>query len=398
VTDASAGVNREPDMQVRWIPLDYPEHRTFNETYGFSGSHGRVHVEALLMRPRHRPSSTLFFFMHPTTSMDVLPVPRSLVAAGCHVLCARNRYYRNDSALIFEKVLIDVGEWMRHAREVLGYDRVVLVGWSGGGPLAAFYQAQAEHPTITTTPAGDAVDLVHAGLIPADALIFQAGSVSRARILLEALDPSVRDELDPDDRDPRLDLYDPANPVRPPYPDDFVAEYRAAQLARMRRITGRVRTVLDDLRARGGDEVERGFVVHRTMADPRYRDPAVDPNDRRPNSFLNSVPETVNSGPTGFARFTTLRSWLSQWSVDDSRADAAVSVAAISVPFLAIENSADDGAPPSHMREVFAACASADKRHLVMAGANHYYAGQPELLARTSAVTREFLQARDLLD
>ena len=129
----------------------------------------------------------------------------------------------------------------------------------------------------------------------------------------------------------------------------------------MRRITSNVKGMLADLRAKGGKEMERGFVVHRTMADPRYIDPAVDPNDRRPYWCLSGDPETVNSGPVGFARFCTLRSWLSQWSMDDSRADAAVGAAQISVPFLAIENSADDGAPPSHMHEVYAACASADK-------------------------------------
>lgn len=385
-------------MDASWIPLSYPEKRSFNEIYGFSGSQGRVHVEALLMKPRNRPSKTLFFFMHPVTSMDVLPVPRSLVALGCHVMCARNRYFKNDSVLIFEKALLDFGEWMRYAKEQLGYEKVVIVGWSGGGALSAFYQAQAEHPTIIDTPAGDSVDVAGAGLIPADALIFQAASVSRARILLEALDPSVRDETNPQDRDPRYDLFDPANPIRPPYSRDYIAEYRSAQLNRMRRITADVKNVLADLEAAGGKEKERGFVVHRTMADPRYIDPAVDPNDRRPQWCLSGDPETVNSGPVGFARFCTLRSWLSQWSLDDSRADAAVSVAQISVPLLAIENSADDGAPPSHMREVYAAATSTDKEYHRVEGADHYYAGTPELLAQASTLTRDFLIKRDLLE
>jgi pimeloyl-ACP methyl ester carboxylesterase len=388
----------DEDIDVQWMPLDYPEQRSFNEVYGFSGSQGQVHVEALLMRPRRRPSKTLLFFMHPVTALDVLPVPRSLVALGCHVMCARNRYFRNDSVLIFEKVLLDFGAWVRYAREVLGYERIVLVGWSGGGPLAVFYQSQAERPTISDTPNGDPVDVVNAGLMPGDAVVFQAGSISRARILLEALDPSVRSETDPDDRDPRLDLYDPANPAQPPYASDFLAEYRAAQLARMRRITSGVQQLLADQRARGGKEMERGFVVHRTMADPRYIDPAVDPNDRRPKWCLSGDPETVNSGPVGFARFCTLRSWLSQWSVDDSRADASRSAAQISVPFLAIENSGDDGAPPSHMREVYAAAASRDKDYVVIKGANHYYAGVAHLLEQASTITRDFLCARNLLE
>jgi pimeloyl-ACP methyl ester carboxylesterase len=382
------------DIETEWFTQSYPEKRVFNETYGFGGSQGMIHVEAMLLRPRGVQSKTLFFFMHPQTSMDVLPVPRSLVAQGCHVMCARNRYFKNDSVLIFEKVLIDFGEWVRFAKEKLGYEKIVIVGWSGGGPLAAFYQGQAEKPTITDTPHGDAVDVVGAGLIPGDAVIFQAASVSRARILLEALDPSVTDELRPDVRDPRFDLYDPANPIQPPYSADFMADYRAAQLARMRRITAWVKDSLAEMKARGGKEMERGFVVHRTMADPRFIDPTFEPSDRRPHWCLSGDPETVNTGPVGFARFCTLRSWLSQWSIDDSRADAAVSSRSISVPFLAIENTADDGAPQAHMQEVYAACSSPDKHYVTVKGANHYYAGQPELLDIATTATLGFLRER----
>jgi RNA polymerase sigma-70 factor (ECF subfamily) len=68
-----------------------------------------------------------------------------------------------------EKVAVDLGAYVRHAREVLGYRRVVLVGWSGGGSLSLFYQSEALAPSVTETPAGDPVDLASAGLQPADA-------------------------------------------------------------------------------------------------------------------------------------------------------------------------------------------------------------------------------------
>jgi pimeloyl-ACP methyl ester carboxylesterase len=186
--------------------------------------------------------------------------------------------------------------------------------------------------------------------------------------------------------------------MQPPYSADFIADYQAAQLARMRRITGWVKASLADLKAKAGKEMERGFVVHRTMADLRAIDPAFEPTDRRPKWCLSGDPETVNTGPVGFARFCTLRSWLSQWSIDDSRADAGVAARSISVPFLAIENTADDGAPQAHMQEVFAACASADKRYVSVKGANHYYASQPELLDQASGATLGFLRERGLVD
>ena len=92
----------------------------------------------------------------------------------------------------------------------------------------------------------------------------------------------MRDELNPDDRDVELDIYDPRNPNQPPYSHEYIARYRAAQLARMRRITAWVKDTLAELKKRNTGEMERPFIVHRTLADPRFLDPALDPNDRRP--------------------------------------------------------------------------------------------------------------------
>jgi hypothetical protein len=222
--------------------------------------------------------------------------------------------------------------------------------------------------------------------------------VSRAVMLAEMIDPSVRDEDDPDDRDAELDLYDPRNPNRPPYSTAYVARFRAAQLARMRRRTAWVKETLARLRARGGGEVERGFVTHRTLADPRFLDPAIDANDRPIGSCYLGNPETVNSGPVGIGRFSTLRSWLSQWSVDDTHAHGEKCAARIRAPLLAIENSADDAVPQPHTRRVYDAAASADKAFRVIVGATHYYVGQSDLMHRAIDITFEWLAARGLYD
>lgn len=385
------------DMQH--ISISYPDrNKLFNEAYGFSGSQGLINLEGVLLKPENKPSKTVLFFMHPATPMDVLPLPRALAGMGFHVLCGRNRYYKTDHVLIFEKVLLDFGEWLRYAKEELGYEKVILYGWSGGGSLAVFYQSEAENPTITETPAGDPVDIRGAGLIAADAVVFQAAPVSRARSLTEGIDPSVRNEQDPEDRELRLDMYSPNNPNQPPYSADFIAEYRAAQLARMRKITSRVKETLEVLQKRGGMEMERGFVTHRTMADLRYWDKSIDPNDRRPRWSFTGEPETANSGPVGLARFSSLRSWLSQWSIDDSRADASACAKRLTVPFLAIENGGDDGAPAPHVKEVYANCSSPDKTYKLIPGANHYYANQPELLKEASDTAIKFMSDRGLID
>lgn len=386
------------ELTFEWVHISYDETAKFVETYGFSGNQGAVNLEGVLIRPANRPSKTLLIFMHPASALQLLPVPREAVRLGAHVLCAGSRYARNDTAGILEKVLLDLGAYIRHAKAVWGYEKIVLVGWSGGGSLALFYQSQAENPTLTLTPAGDPVDLVAARLIPADAVIFQAAHISRAHLLLDIIDPSIRDELDPDNRDPRLDIYDPVNPNRPPYDADFIAEYRSAQLARMRRITATVKETLAALLAKGTGEVERGFITHRTLADPRFLDGTLDPNDRRVGWCYLGNPETVNTGPVGLARFSTLRGWLSQWSVDDTNADGVACAARISVPLLTIENSADDAVPSYHTRRVFDAAASADKRFELMKGATHYYAGQPEHLRNVTQLTRLWLLERGLTE
>ncbi len=396
MADQAATISGEREVVSEWIHVSYPETAAFREVYGFAGAAGRVHLEGIRYRGAGSAASTLVIFMHPASTLQLLPIPNAMARAGAHVLCAGSRYARNDTPLIMEKALLDLGAYVRHAREAWGYEKVVLAGWSGGGSLALFYQAQAENPTITETPAGDPVDVSGAGLIPADAVVFHAAHASRARILSEWIDPSVRDEDDPENRDPELDLYDPRNPNRPPYAPDFVEHFRAAQRARVRRRTAWVRETLERLRKRGGLETERGFVTHRTLADPRFLDPAIEPSDRRTGHTYLGRPETVNNGPVGLARFSTLRAWLSQWSLEDSNADGERSARGISVPLLVIENTADDAIPAAHLRRVYEAAAARDKTFASIEKATHYYVDQPELLERAVGTMLSWMAGRGL--
>jgi pimeloyl-ACP methyl ester carboxylesterase len=384
------------EIAPEWVHIQHSEAAQFTEVYGFAGSQGAVNLEGVRFVPKGMPSRTLAVFMHPASTLQLLPMPQALARAGVHVLCAASRFAKNDTPLVMEKVVLDLGAYLRYAKEKWGYEKILLCGWSGGGSLALFYQAQAEKPTITQTPAGDAVDLRN--LIPADAMIFQAAHLSRARMLAEWIDPSVSDEDDPDRRDLELDIYNPACPNQPPYAKEFVARFRAAQLARMRRKTDWVKEKLALLRRKAGDELERGFVTYRTMADLRFMDPAIDPNDRKPRWCYLGKPETANTGPVGIGRFSTLRAWLSQWSIDDSNADGPRSAASISVPLLAVENSADDAVPQPHARIIHDAAASKDKTMRVIQGATHYYQGQPELLKQAVDLCVGWMRTRNLLD
>lgn len=378
-----------------YVTVAYRDEAAFVETYGFVGSAGMVMLEGVHLRPPE-PSSTVVVMMHPTSTLQLLPFPGALADAGVPVLCAASRYPKNDTALIMEKVVADLGAWVRYARDELGYERVVLAGWSGGASLSLLYQAEAQDPRITQTPAGDPYDLTSVELPVADGLIVIAAHRGRAHTLAEWIDPSVTDESDPDTRVVELDLYSADNPHRPPFEAGYLDEFRAAQLARVRRITARVEHQLGELMLRGGAEVERCFLTHRTMADPRWVDPTVDPNDRRPNWCYLGDPETVNVGPVGLARFSTLRAWLSQWSIDHARADGNACLARTSGPQLFVENSADDATPHADMAGMFEASSSEDKSFEVIDGATHYYQDQPEQLADAVGVTVGWLDAEQL--
>jgi dienelactone hydrolase len=323
-----------------------------------------------------KDSDTVLLAMHPVGSPAYLPLFSELARTGLHVIGCGNRYSIGDAALQMENVLLDLGASVRDARERLGYKRVVLAGWSGGGSPMMGYQAEAEGPRITQTAAGEPTLLSETRLPPADGVILLAAPRSRHRLVTDFLDASITDELRPDrDRDSEFDLYDARNPNQLPYPDDFVAEYRSRQRARSARITEFAQTVLADLRAGGRPHDEHAFVVHGTMADPRWLDPAIEPNGRRPGWSYLGDPSVANVSPGALLRFTTTRSWLSQWSLDTAQVDAGDAAPRVSVPVMIVVNGRDDAVPTSHPQQVFDAVGHDDKEFVEIPEANHYFSG-----------------------
>ena len=372
----------------------YQETAAFKDTYG--GEPGTVFIECLLIAPENHPSTTLLVFSHPVGGGAFLPAITQFARDGHHVLFVNTRYRGNDSALIMEKCLLDLGAGIKDAKQRFGYRNIILGGWSGGGSLALYYQEQAERTTVSTTPAGDAVDLAGAQLVPGDAIMLMAAHVSRSVTLTEWMDASITDELDPNKRAVELDLYAPGNPSQPPYSAEFLTRYRAAQIARNRKITAWVEYELAERRRIDGPGGERGFVVHGTMADPRWLDATVDPNDRTPGTCYLGDPRVVNMGPVGLARFCTLRSWLSQWSFDHSRANGVLNAKNVSCPVLVIGNTADNACTPSHTHRLYEAVGHANKEVHEIKGAGHYYSGQPEQCAQAVGICTRWLMEKGL--
>lgn len=298
---------------------------------------------------------------------------------GVDAIAMTTRYLGNDSTLLLENCVVDIGSVASYLREVEGYKKVVLVGNSGGGGLAALYQEQAENPSIIAAPCGAGPDLTKADLPPMDALVMLMAHPGRANLLTEWLDPAVRDPLgaDPFDRDPSLDMFEAAN--GPAYSAAWMERYRSAQIARADAITDWVQETLERVEHRsGGRASDLPFAVQATCADPRFEDLSLDPSDREVGTLWGSA-YGANLQPATLGHLTSLRSWLSQWSLRTSHGDGPDRLTRVSAPVHVIYGTGDQGCFPSHARALHDAVRHDAKALTAIEGGKHYLNGQPEL-------------------
>jgi len=379
--------HRDPPAGTTCTPLQLPtQDRAI--AHGWLYARGGEHSVVCLMHPRANFSRHYL-------------VP-GLVEAGFGVFCINSRWLGNDSTLIHEGVLLDVAAGLRAVRP--RYERVVLLGNSGGASLFTFYLSQALAPTggrLVDTAAGDPFDLNRFELPAADALVYLAGHAGEGHYLLHAIDPSVIDERDPVACDPSLDLYEPANGfAQPPqesrYSPAFLAAYRAAQRARVARIDTEARrrvaarrTARTRWQATGSREDRRRSIatdfllVYRTDADPRCVDLSLDPSGRSYGSLWGVRPDAINYGAVGFGRVVSPEAWLSTWSGLSSRAGIEKTGHRMTLPCLQIAYEGDHGIFPSDDDLIARSVATRDLTRVRVAG-DHY--GFPAEQGREAAV------------
>ncbi|MGI9326689.1 MAG: hypothetical protein ACR2PZ_15835 [Pseudomonadales bacterium] len=276
------------------------------------------------------------------------------------------RFRGNEPFFILEHALIDIGVGVRWLLEQAGVQQVVIVGNSGGGSLMGAYQSQASDPNISATRGMSLPDAVNE-LIPCHAYVSLCAHSGRPEVLTDWMDPAVTDETDPTSIDPTLNMFDPEH--GPPYSEEFIKRYRAAQIARNHRISDWAIAELERMTSLGMQD--RAFNMFRTWADLRLLDGSIDPSERTVGQCYAGDPKTANFSPRGIGLTNTLRTWLSMWSLRESQCRGAPHLARIKVPALVIQSLADTGVFPSDAQAIHDALGTTNKVLEFMTG-DHY--------------------------
>ena len=317
---------------------------------------GYLPCQGLYHRPQGKSPKTAFIATHYNVDFSEHYAAEFLARRGYGFLGWNTRFRGNESYFMLEHALIDIGVGVRWLRESAGVERVVLLGNSGGGSLMGAYQSQAVSPCLEPVAGGAIPDAANE-LIPADVYVSLNAHPGRPEVLTSWMDPSVTDENDPSACDPELDMYNPDN--GPPYSPEFAARYRAAQEARNHRITAWVRDEL--ARLASFKMFDRVFTMQRTWADLRLMDGTLDPSDRQVGLCYAGDPRWANYSPFGIGHCSSLRTWLSMWSLETSQCRGIPHLRKIKLPALVIQSSADTGVFPSDARSIYEHLASRDK-------------------------------------
>lgn len=359
---------------------------------------------------------TVFCIMHPREFMASHYLIPPLVSAGFAVWTQTSRSVGQDLRLEHELALLDVAAGISLLR-AQGFERIVLVGNSGGASLYGFYNQQsllAPEQRLKRTPGGRPVALAEASMPTVDAMVLLSPHPGQGQLLQRCIDPAVSDESAPLESDASLDFLDAANGYRDgaqgsSYTQEFIDRHRAGQQARVQRLdalakqmiaarlSAKARTKGDPSAALRRAGAYSGILtIWRTDADLRCWDLSLDPSERKLGSVWGNNPWTSNFGVPGFGRLCTPEAWLSTWSGLSSRANLYETASAIEQPCLQIEYTADNTVFPADGAAIFAAIRTNDKRRLKFRGDHHGRAlSHDELPGRNAAALAIIEWARE---
>ena len=264
-------------------------------------------AKATLWRPASGTSNIGIVIMHRTSNFLNLAACREMSNRGFVVLCINTRFDNNESQVIFEQTALDVKAGVLFLRQnqsglTPGITRVLLWGYSGGGPAMSFYQAVAEsgvgfcqdpHKLVKCDSTGS-TSLVD--LPPADGIVFVDAHPGVATIgTLRSLDPSITNENNPDKGvNKKLDPYDPKNGFNPngvsTYSDKFKQAYFEGQSARLNRLIDQALQIQEAIAAGKYPYTDDGpFVIGRSTSAKLFTlDTSILHSTVRPQALLKN--------------------------------------------------------------------------------------------------------------
>jgi pimeloyl-ACP methyl ester carboxylesterase len=389
------------DYQVRY-PIDFGDidpsvRQTVVQLYAADGGKSR----GILYQPARGKSRTVVILAHPRAEFGQHYSIPFWIEAGFAAFAQNTRYLNNDTMMIHENLLLDIAAGMRYLREEQGFERIVMIGNSGGGSLFSYYDAEArktDGSRVKSPPGGGPPDLNKFEMPTADGLILLAAHPGQGRVLMVSLDGAVVDESDPFASDAALDMYDERNgfgtpPAESRYDREWLGRYRAAQHARARRIDaiarrhveeaaiGRMASKAADFAAAPAEYrahmqrrtmAPRIMVIYRTQANPAYLDLTIDPSERVVGSIFSPRPDLFNYHAFGLGHVVTPEAWLSTWSGPSSYANLERNLPNVTVPTLVVGAMADQDIFLADVRAEYELSGAPDKRIEFIEGAEHF--------------------------
>ncbi len=97
----------------------------------------------ILYKPSKGKPRMVVIMAHPRADFSTHYSIPFWIDAGFAAFGFNTRYLNNDAMMLHENLLLDVAAGIRFLREEEGFEKIVMLGNSGGGSLFAYYDAQA---------------------------------------------------------------------------------------------------------------------------------------------------------------------------------------------------------------------------------------------------------------
>jgi pimeloyl-ACP methyl ester carboxylesterase len=251
-------------------------------------------TKGALYTPDSGPKSHIAFLtIHRTSNFMNMIGTRELAARGFTVLGMNPRSDNNEAIVNFENVALDIKQGIDYLRKQPGITKVILIGFSGGGPATTFYQATAEKGTAYCRGPNKLTQCPEslANLPKADGMLLLDAHPGNTVNALRSLNPSVLDENDPRKIDASLDPFDPKNGFNPDglstYSPEFLDRYFKAQAARMSRLIDKALAMRADVAAgKAPTNDDMPFIAYRNRARLMDISMSVHPGTVKPHKLL----------------------------------------------------------------------------------------------------------------